>query len=542
MKKILSFVILLLTTNFVFGQLSVLPNQTATALANYLIGGGVVISNAQLTCPSGASGIFTNGSSTNLGLNNGVVLTTGQVSSIPNGNGVNASTNNGAGGIAQMAPLTGSSSNYDGCMLEFDITPHCSPLNIRYKFASEEYPEFVNGGYNDGFGFFITGPNPLGGNYTNLNLATVPGSSTPVTIDNINSSSNSAYYIANTGSTIVYDGMTTVLTGSANVTPCANYHLILAITDGGDAFYDSGVFLEQSGISCNSPTVNVSGATVCAGQPATLTATGATSYTWSTGSTSSSIVVTPTITTTYTVGGSNIGTCIQSSKVVTVTVNPAPTANAGPSRTLTCANTSTTLAGSGGGTYSWSGPGIVSGGSSSTPTINQPGTYTLIVTSSGCPSLPSVVTVTQNTTAPTAGASNSSTLTCTTRTIGISGTGGGTYAWSGPGIVSGGSTATPSVNLPGTYVVTVTAANGCTATANTSVTQNTTAPTANAVNSGSLNCTNTTVTLTASGGGTYSWTGGAITGNTSANPTVNAGGTYSVLVTAANGCTATANT
>ena len=122
----------------------------------------------------------------------------------------------------------------------------------------------------------------------------------PVTIDNINSSSNSGYYITNNGPWIVYDGFTTVLTGSANVVPCANYHLRLAITDGGDAAYDSGVFLEQSGISCISPTVNAANATICAGQSATLTATGATTYSWSTGSTASSIVVSPSSTTSYT--------------------------------------------------------------------------------------------------------------------------------------------------------------------------------------------------------------------------------------------------
>ena len=547
MKKILlSFILLILSESY-YAQLSVTPNQTATNLANFLLGGGVTVTNAVLTCPTGANGIFTNGATTNLGINSGVVLSTGLVSSIPAGNGTQASTNNGAAGFNAMAPITGTSSNYDGCMLEFDIVPHCSPLNIKYKFASEEYPEYVNSGVNDAFGFFIDGPNPLGGNYTNFNLATVPGSGTPITIDNVNSSSNSAYYQTNSGSTIVYDGMTTVLTGSANVTPCAQYHLTLAITDGGDAIYDSGVFLQQSGISCNTPTVAASNpAAICAGQSATLSASGTTTYSWSTGSTSSSIVVSPTVTTTYTVGGSNIGTCVQSSKTVTVTVNPAPTAVAGPAQILTCAQTTTILAGSGGGTYAWSGPGIVSGGTSATPTVNAAGTYSLIVTSASapfCPSLVSTVVVTANTTPPTPGASATGTLGCTVSTATLTGTGGGTYSWSGTGIVSGGTTANPVVNGTGPYVVTVTAANGCTATANTSVTQNITPPTPSASNSNSLNCTNTTSTLTATGGGAYSWSGtGIVSGGTTANPVVNGTGPYVVTVTAANGCTATANT
>jgi len=544
MKKILLSLILMILSESYYSQLSVTPNQTATNLANYLLGGGVTITNAALTCPTGANGIFTNGGTTNLGINSGVVLSTGLVSSIPAGNGTNASTNNGAAGFPAMAPITGTSSNFDGCLLEFDIVPHCSPLNIKYKFASEEYPEYVNSGYNDAFGFFIDGPNPLGGNYTNFNLATVPGSSSPVTIDNINSSSNSAYYITNSGSTIVYDGMTTVLTGSANVTPCAQYHLTLAITDGGDQVFDSGVFLQQSGISCNTPTVNAaSPAAICANQSVTLTASGATTYSWSTGATSSSIVVSPTVTTTYTVGGSNIGTCIQSSQIVTVTVNPAPTAVAGPTKVISCAVTSTVLSGSGGGTYAWSGPGIVSGGTTASPTVNQAGTYTLIVTSAGCPSLPSTVSVTGNTTPPSPTASSSTTLGCTLTTATLTATGGGTYSWSGTGIVSGGTTANPVVNGTGPYVVTVTAANGCTATASTSVAQNITPPTPTASSPSTLTCTNNTVTLSATGGGTYSWSGtGIVSGGNTASPVVNGTGPYVVTVTAANGCTATANT
>ena len=245
-------------------------------------------------------------------------------------------------------------------------------------------------------------------------------------------------------------------------------------------------------------------------------------------------------------GGSNIGVCIQSSIVLTVTVNPAPTAVAGPAQNLTCAQTTTVLAGSGGGTYAWSGPGIVSGGTTATPTVNAAGTYRLIVTASTapfCPSIVSTVVVTANTTPPTPGASATGTLGCTAGTATLTGTGGGTYSWSGTGIVSGGTTANPIVNGTGPYVVTVTAANGCTATANTSVAQNITPPTPTASNTATLTCSTTTAALTATGGGTYSWSGtGIVSGGTTANPVVNGTASYVVTVTAANGCTATANT
>ncbi|MBK6985241.1 MAG: gliding motility-associated C-terminal domain-containing protein [Bacteroidetes bacterium] len=232
--------------------------------------------------------------------------------------------------------------------------------------------------------------------------------------------------------------------------------------------------------------------------------------------------------------------------VLTVTVNPAPTAVAGPTRNLTCAQTTTVLSGSGGGSYSWSGPGIVSGGTTATPTVNQAGTYSLIVTdavSPFCPSVVSTVAVTANTTAPSPTASSPSTLTCIANTVTLNATGGGTYSWSGTGIVSGAATANPIVNGTGPYVVTVTAANGCTATANTSVAQNITPPTPTASNTATLTCATTTAALTATGGGTYNWSGtGIVSGGTTANPIVNGTGPYIVTVTAANGCTATANT
>ncbi|MES2131786.1 MAG: choice-of-anchor L domain-containing protein [Bacteroidota bacterium] len=547
MKKVILSLMLVALSLCGFSQLSVAPNQTATNLANYLLGGGVTITNAQLTCPTNANAIFTNGATTNLGLNSGIVLTTGSAANIANGNGTNSSVNNGASGIPQMAPISGTSSNYDGCMLEFDINPKCSPLNIRYKFASEEYPEYVGAGYNDAFGFFITGPNPSGGNYANYNLAVVPGTSSPVTIDNINSGNNSSYYITNTGSTIVYDGMTTVLTGSANVTPCADYHLRLAITDGGDQYFDSGVFLEQSGISCSSPTVNASGATICAGQSATLTASGTTTYTWSTGSTANSIVVSPSSTTSYTVGGSNIGICVQTSKVITVTVNNAPTAVAGPTKVLTCATTATVLSGSGGGTYAWSGPGILSGGSTASPTVNQPGNYTLVVTSAGCPSLPSVVNVSQNTTPPSV-SSSAGALTCAVTSANVTANTAATpvtYNWSGPGITGGGTTSSPTVNQPGTYNYTVTnTSNGCATTGSQAITQNIVAPVATSSVTAVLNCTLTTVNTVATTTTTpvtYNWSGTGITGgSTTSSPTVNQPGTFNYTITStSNGCTTT---
>lgn len=98
------------------------------------------------------------------------------------------------------------------------------------------------------------------------------------------------------------------------------------------------------------------------------------------------------------------------------------------------------------------------------------------------------------------------------------------HNWSGPGITAGGATATPTVNLPGTYNLTVTAANGCTATANTTITQNTITPSVSTATSGVLNCSLTLVNASATtttSPVSYNWTGAGITaGGATSTPTI----------------------
>lgn len=72
--------------------------------------------------------------------------------------------------------------------------------------------------------------------------------------------------------------------------------------------------------------ITVNDAGVCAGQCATLTASGATSYVWSNGSTTASTIVCPSSTTPYTVTGTAIGGCTAQA-VAVVSVFPRPYAD-----------------------------------------------------------------------------------------------------------------------------------------------------------------------------------------------------------------------
>ncbi len=122
------------------------------------------------------------------------------------------------------------------------------------------------------------------------------------------------------------------------------------------------------------PVVNISGpGTVCSGNSITLTASGGSSYSWSTGETSASISVSPAITTTYTVSSTQPNGCrANNSKIVTVSA--APGVNAGTDQTV-CAGTQLTLNGSGAVSYTWN-----NGVTNNTPFTPAVGTTTYTVT------------------------------------------------------------------------------------------------------------------------------------------------------------------
>lgn len=277
MKQIYSTFLLGFTTLSLAGQLVVTQNSGSQNLSQLLAGSGVTISNYSINCATNGTGTFTN-TNTNLGVPNGVVLASGRVQEIPNNAGFFASTQFAAQGDAQLSTLT-NGTIYDPCILEFDIIPQGSVLKFDYVFASEEYPEWVCSKFNDVFGFFITGPNPQGGNYNSKNIAIVPGTNTlPVAINTINpgvpgADANggtcslpnqtlnfSSLFVDNetpVNPDIAYDGMTQLLTATASVIPCQTYHLKIAIADVADRIYDSGVFLSAYSFTSNTPTVTV---------------------------------------------------------------------------------------------------------------------------------------------------------------------------------------------------------------------------------------------------------------------------------------------
>lgn len=190
----------------------------------------------------------------------------------------------------------------------------------------------------------------------------------------------------------------------------------------------------------------------------------------------------------------------------------------------------------------WKGPGNVTVGTglgpiNVCPTVTTTYTASMVVTNcdGATTTYTNTAVVTVNN-SPTVTIAPSATLNCTgTTAITTTVTPASTYAWSGPGIVSGGSTGSPNVNLPGVYTVSATAG-GCTRTA----TINMVSPPPITVTANSTNiCPGATAVLTAAGASTYTWNPGA----SNANPfNVSPGSltTYTVIGRSVSGCTGTA--
>ncbi len=155
MKKIalLSFFIVALNS-LLQAQLVVNNSYTTTQLVkDVFLGSGVSVSNITYTGASKAIGYF-NGTNSNIGLDSGIVLTSGDiVNAVGPNNSTGKSTSNSLNGDADLTALC-SKTTYDACILEFDFIPTSSKITFRYVFGSEEYMEYVNSSYNDVFVFF----------------------------------------------------------------------------------------------------------------------------------------------------------------------------------------------------------------------------------------------------------------------------------------------------------------------------------------------------------------------------------------------------
>lgn len=257
------------------------PFTPQNLISNILLGDGVEVTNITYNGEPAAVGYFTGGTQA-VGIERGIVLTSGAVESAggvfgtvgcnESGNDFASTDNQVFTNDPNLAALT-TSAIRDLAVYTITFIPTDSLLSFKYCFGSEEYPEYACSPYNDVFGFFISGPNPAGGSYSNKNIAIIPNTTLPVTINNLHPANpsypncnptNAQYYNNNNLSTSQpsYDGFTDVFVAEAKVIPCQSYTIKLAIADVSDGVYDSGVFLEAKSFGTGSLQVEVATASL----------------------------------------------------------------------------------------------------------------------------------------------------------------------------------------------------------------------------------------------------------------------------------------
>jgi len=299
---------------------------------------------------------------------------------------------------------------------------------------------------------------------------------------------------------------------------------------------------------CAQPTITaVSNPTsICVGQTATLTGGGAGvggTYTWQPGNLNTPVItVSPSVTTVYTLSGTNTGSCT-GTQTVMLTVNPLPTVTPGSNSPICSGNTLSLTVGAG-ATYTWTGPNAYTSNLqnpiiANSTTLNA-GVYSVTVaTAFGC-----VASGTTNVviTPPTVLTPSNTGPYCAGATINLSVVGAVSYTWTGPNLFTS-NLQNPSIGNAqvvngGVYTVVVTVGGGCTNSGTTNVVVNP-VPTPTAGSNGPV-CENQSINFTGAGGTTYTWTGPGFNSN-APNPVISVaqmtnGGIYTLTVSDNNNC------
>ncbi len=315
---------------------------------------------------------------------------------------------------------------------------------------------------------------------------------------------------------------------SVTVTPISNttYTVAGTGTNGCVASGANGGTVFVASLQSPSLVTSATPSAYCTGGSSSLTVSGANTYTWNTSSNSTLIVVNPSVTTIYTVSGTGTNVC-NGVRTITVTVNPIPTIAVSPASPTVCSLTQINFTASGAATYTWNG---TSNGTTIalTPTTNT--TYTVTgTTAQGCASTTTIAVVTNslpilNVTPPTATA-------CVFSGVTFTASGANTYTWSN-NVNTSTTTVFQSVNT--NYTVSGSNAAGCVASSTVGVVA-LPLPVISVSSSFSMVCPSSSISYTASGASTYTWSNAASGSVVVFTPTAST--QYSVGGTDAFGCT-----
>lgn len=241
-------------------NLTVAATGDASTLAGTILGEGItIVGDPVFVGAASASGTFKGGIAAGIGIEEGIILTTGTATDALGPNESDGtSTANGQPGDAQLdALLTSGVTTQDAVSLTFTFRSTGGDVFFNYVFASEEYNEFTNSPFNDVFAFFLDGEN----------IALIPGTNIPVTINNVNGgnpfgldASNEDLFNNNDLTDggpfypFEYDGFTQVFTAQALGLSPGTHTITLVIADASDQALDSAVFIQADSFS-DTPTI-----------------------------------------------------------------------------------------------------------------------------------------------------------------------------------------------------------------------------------------------------------------------------------------------
>ncbi len=260
-KVLFSTVVVFLLT-LSFAQITLTPGQTVVDLTqNVLTGNGLEALNITFNGSAPNAQVAQNGvqffsiePGTDFPFNSGLILRT-----------------DGAPSVNADPDLNALSSPFNvtnGSIIEFDFVATGDTMNFKYIFASSEYTSYTCSGFNDAFGFFLSGPG-INGPYTNnaINLATIPGTNTPVAINTVNSGiatggspqnclnanplwqEHTIYFTTSFNQLFLpigggYNGATVAMIAASGLVCNETYHIKMGVANVGDQALNSAVFLE----------------------------------------------------------------------------------------------------------------------------------------------------------------------------------------------------------------------------------------------------------------------------------------------------------
>ena len=260
------------------------PFLPETILKNVFLGNGVELVSSNYSGFNISVGLFDNAEEV-IGLERGIVLSTGNAANVVKKNDQNLSSTATSGTSINDPDLEALAGVQilDVARYEMTFKPASDLLNFRYVFASEEYPKNVCAERNDAFGFFISGPKPGGGRYEQENIARVPNPDRsgdfldlPVTINSVNGGEAGIFsdgeMCTDEGESLLYsqyynpvpqgsqpslNAYLDIFVAEAAVIPCESYTIKIVIGDGDDQNEDSVVFLEERSFSSTALIVDV---------------------------------------------------------------------------------------------------------------------------------------------------------------------------------------------------------------------------------------------------------------------------------------------